>query len=759
MGAVYEALDQELDRSIAVKVLHASGLLAPDRQARFRREARALAAITSEYVVPVFDRGVDEALGVPFLVMARLHGVPLAEVLRVAQARMPQGPDAATFARVDWLPVAGSEGSFLRQLVRWGEQLARGLEAAHAVGVHHRDVKPSNAFVTTDGRAVLVDFGIASAVADEGGLTATGTSLGTPWYMAPEQAAGAADADGVAIDVYGLGATLYHALALAPPFQDEPARVLHRLQREDPRPLARLHPRLHRDLLAIVECAMSRQPRHRYRSALAFAEDLAAFLDNRPVTARPVSRVRRAWRRAVRRPALTAAVALAAIVAVLGPKIAYDVTVERAQARGASRDDLLRRLPATLGLEGAAGERTPDLVDAATRLDAILALDPACLPARVRRAALRVDAGDLAAAALDFEVMAKATDSAFLRALASRHAAAARGEPPASQVDLPEPESPDAAMVAAFFALREGRGEAIVRAEAMLAELPREHIAGRELRLLARLALANLLAARVDRVSLHQAVYDESLELEWAQGGASTTVLHTRGGSLVGLERYEIAVPILERALELCATQAGVLANLGICLRRTGRLPAARGVLERALGLRPGLGNARQTLSQVLMDLGEFDGALAVVDATAGGATGDWRRPQQRANVHLQRALAALRSGDRALATTAGEAAVASYREALAAGAPSARVAGQVALAEDLVLRDDLGVVDGLVDALRPDPLSSPLLQNLAATLPPTLDVERTHDLRELLLRLAVALSPDDAGAKAALEADLAARK
>ncbi len=757
MGAVYEAHDQELDRRIAVKVLHASGLLAPERQARFRREARALAAITSEYVVPVYDRGVDDALGMPFLVMARLHGVPLGEVIRAAQGQMPQGPDAATFARVDWLPVTGGEASYLRQVVRWGEQLARGLAAAHAVGVHHRDVKPSNVFVTTDGRAVLVDFGIASAV-DDGALTASGTSLGTPWYMAPEQAAGAPDQDGVGIDVYGLGATLYHALALAPPFQDEPARVLQRLQREDPPRLTRLHPRLHRDLVAIVECAMARQRRHRYASAEAFADDLAAFLDNRTVTARTVSPAVRLVRRAARRPALTAAVGLAAVVGVLAPWFAWDALAARSAERARQRDDLLRHLPAAVGLEGTLPRDAlpPDLVETRRVLDAILALDPTCLPALARRAAVSLDAGEPDAAERDLEMLATVTGSACVRELARRQLS--HGRPEASGNDLPAPESADAATIAAFFALRERSGEAVLRADALLADLPPAHVAGREVRLLARLALGSLLGGRPDRLAMHQAVYDESLELEWAQGRASTTILHARGGALVGLERYEVALPILERALQLSAVQAGVLANLGICLRRVGRLPEARSALERALALRPGLGNARQTLSQVLMDIGDFDGALALVEAAGGGAD-DWRRIQQRANVHLQRALAAHRHGQRDEAVRAATAAVDAYREALTAGASPSRVTGQASLAENLILRDDLGVLDGLLDALRADPLNGALLQNLAGTMPLALDADRTRAVRELLLRLVVALSPDDANAKAALDAELAARK
>src|SRR5690606_29711279 len=183
--------------------------------------------------------------------------------------------------------------------------VAAGLGAAHAQGVYHRDVKPSNILIPTDLRAVLLDFGIAARAGDPS-LTAGETALGTPCYMAPEQATGG-QRSAATIDVYGLSATLYHLLTGKAPFDGDAAQVVARLQREDPLPPHVVRPDLPRDLAAIVEKGMAREPRHRYATIRELEADLRAFLAHRPVSARPLSRIARAVRRSRRHPARTTA--------------------------------------------------------------------------------------------------------------------------------------------------------------------------------------------------------------------------------------------------------------------------------------------------------------------------------------------------------------------------------------------------------------------------------------------------------------------
>src|SRR5690606_17470339 len=193
MGVVYRGLDRELGREVAIKLLDPARFADAKAEARFLQEAELLAALRHDSVVVLYDRG-RSAAGELFLVMELLDGVPLTRVLegRIAQT-IASAAAALGVARL-------AETTWVRQVARWGADLADGLAAVHRAGILHRDVKPANVFVRRDGRAVLLDFGIATRGGD---LTAAGTVLGTPWYMAPEQALGD-DELTAALDVYGL---------------------------------------------------------------------------------------------------------------------------------------------------------------------------------------------------------------------------------------------------------------------------------------------------------------------------------------------------------------------------------------------------------------------------------------------------------------------------------------------------------------------------------------------------------------------------
>ena len=193
MGEVFVATDRTLDREVALKRLPVALSADPDARKRFLREARALARINDPRVVPVYDAGDDE--GRPFLVMQFVRGSTLADVLRTHR-------------------VLGAE-----RAVAIGADIAAGLAAAHAKGVVHRDVKPSNVFLTPDARAMIGDFGIARLQRGDVTFTMTGQAFGSPPYMAPEQATGGrVDARA---DIYSLGCVLYQMLAGHPPFEGD----------------------------------------------------------------------------------------------------------------------------------------------------------------------------------------------------------------------------------------------------------------------------------------------------------------------------------------------------------------------------------------------------------------------------------------------------------------------------------------------------------------------------------------------------------
>jgi WD40 repeat protein len=285
MGVVYRAHHLALGRRVALKMVRPGGDLD-----RLRGEARAIARLQHPNIVQVFDIGEHE--GRPFISMELCLGGSLADQLR------------------DTLPAAGAADIV--------ERLARAVHAAHGSGLIHRDLKPANVLLGADGTPKITDFGLAKQL-DEASASLSGAVIGTPQYMAPEQAAGQASAVGPAADVYALGATLYALLTGRPPFlaptvfdtlmqviDSEPVR---------PRQLQRSIPA---DLETICLKCLHKDPARRYASALELADDLRRFLDGRPILARPVGwweRVRK-WCR--RRPAVAALLAAVVAVGALG---------------------------------------------------------------------------------------------------------------------------------------------------------------------------------------------------------------------------------------------------------------------------------------------------------------------------------------------------------------------------------------------------------------------------------------------------------
>lgn len=358
MGVVFEAVQESLGRRVALKVLARHAQLDSKRRKRFLREAQAAAKLHHTNIVPVF--GVGEHDGLPYYAMQLIPGVGLhALAHRWRKGRAPAAPPpAAVPAASGSHPVplsdgpgpADGTGSSLEVLAlgpeygdwafaaRAGAQAAEALHYAHRHGVLHRDVKPGN--LIHDGEIVWVtDFGLAK-LTDATGLTATGDILGTLQYLAPECLTGDADPRS---DVYGLGATLYELLTLEPPYPaDSPGKLLKMIADTDPVPPRQRNPKVPRDLETIVLKAMAREPRLRYATARELADDLTAFLEDRPIRARRTTAAARAWRWCRRNPAVAALAAstlVALSLAAVAGWVGYARTTDALAREAARRRD------------------------------------------------------------------------------------------------------------------------------------------------------------------------------------------------------------------------------------------------------------------------------------------------------------------------------------------------------------------------------------------------------------------------------------
>ena len=289
MGVVYKARHAGLNRVVALKMILAGGHAGPDELARFRGEAEAVARLKHPNVVQVYD--VGEAGGLPYFSLEFVEGGSLDRKL------------AGT-------PLAPSEAATLV------ETLARAIAAAHAAGLVHRDLKPANVLLTADGTPKVTDFGLAKRL-DAAGQTASGAVMGTPSYMAPEQAGGKSKEIGPACDAYALGAILYECLTGRPPFKAATALdTILQVVADDPVPPRQLNAQVPADLETICLKCLQKEPAKRYESAAALADDLRRFVEGRPIVARPVGR----WERAtkwVRRNPVVAGMAAAVVVALL----------------------------------------------------------------------------------------------------------------------------------------------------------------------------------------------------------------------------------------------------------------------------------------------------------------------------------------------------------------------------------------------------------------------------------------------------------
>ncbi len=284
MGVVFLAEQESLGRLVALKVLRPERVGSPAAAARLQREAQAIGRLRHPNIVTVIATGEDR--GVRYLAMELVPGKGLDEILAEATARGERVP--------------------LRSAIQWALDIARALACAHEAGIVHRDVKPSNVRITPEGRALLVDFGLARS-ADSSGLTLTAEFRGTPSYASPEQVeAKSSDLDG-RTDVYSLGATLYESVTGRVPFQGETKeQVFHQILTKSPPSPRRIDRAISDELETVIRTAMEKDPAHRYPTAGALAEDLRRILSFEPILIRRASPLHRLRRWTQRNPVLAA---------------------------------------------------------------------------------------------------------------------------------------------------------------------------------------------------------------------------------------------------------------------------------------------------------------------------------------------------------------------------------------------------------------------------------------------------------------------
>jgi serine/threonine-protein kinase len=340
MGVVWKARQKSLGRVVAVKVLRSGRLPARSEWERFRIEAQAVAALDHPGIVPIYEVGEHD--GLPFFSMKYVEGGSLAR----QRSRFQAAP---------------------REAARLVALVARAVHHAHERGVLHRDLKPANVLLNSPLEAplagwqpIVTDFGLAKRIAaalpedatvpdlpTAPHLTSTGAILGTPVYVAPEQARG--EGPTTATDVYGLGVILYELLTGQQPFSGEAIdELLRRIQDEPPRPPRSLNSRVDHDLEAIVLACLRKRPEERYPTAAAVADDLDRYWAAQPVSVRRISKPRRLWLWCRRQPVIAGLTAALLLLAVTG----YVLVL--AQWRRAEANFLAQRSER----ERAEGERT-----------------------------------------------------------------------------------------------------------------------------------------------------------------------------------------------------------------------------------------------------------------------------------------------------------------------------------------------------------------------------------------------------------------
>lgn len=347
MGVVYRARQTSLNRMVALKVLSTAAVASEKAVQRFRNEAHATARLHHTNIVPIYGQGEQD--GVCFYAMELIDGRPLNTVMAedptlapLAAANAAQSP--ATTLPNETVSLSGTQTRRrtrdFKRIARLIAEIADALEHAHRQGIVHRDIKPNNLLLGRDDHLHITDFGLARLL-DEPGITLSAEMVGTPAYMSPEQISGRPGDIGPHTDVYALGVTLYELLTLQRPFTGSTYdQVIQQVLTRDPTSPRRIDPRIPVDLETICLRAMEKEPRRRFASAAQMCSDLRRYAEDFPILSRPIGPLGRAGRWVRRHPALTAALAAAALVVVLVPTL-YRVTRSVAAAQLASAAGIL----------------------------------------------------------------------------------------------------------------------------------------------------------------------------------------------------------------------------------------------------------------------------------------------------------------------------------------------------------------------------------------------------------------------------------
>ena len=333
MGIVYRARQVSLNRPVALKVIAAGPLAPKDFIERFHLEAEASARLHHPNILPIYEIG--EHRGQHFLALKLVEGGSLSDKIdreewpythkdcETSQAKSPAHRDAA--------------------VARFISRLAGAVHHAHQRGILHRDLKPGNILFDSEGEPYVADFGLAKLVENDSRLTQTGAFLGTPSYMAPEQAHDGGQVT-TAADVYGLGAIFYHLLTARPPFKGTSVmETLRQVMEQDPIAPSTLRPSTNRDVETICLKCLAKDPHTRYTSARALAEDLERWLAGETILARPATSAERLWRWCRRQPVL-AGLSLTVLALLLTVAIVASFAAVRLRQ---ARDDVVKAGQAT----------------------------------------------------------------------------------------------------------------------------------------------------------------------------------------------------------------------------------------------------------------------------------------------------------------------------------------------------------------------------------------------------------------------------
>jgi len=328
MGVVYKARQVALNRVVALKMVLSGAHASQHQLERFRTEAEAIARFQHPHIVQIYE--VGERDGLPFFSLEHLPGGSLSDQIK----REPQPADGAA---------------------RIAAQLARGIQYAHDHGIAHRDLKPANILFDGDGVPKITDFGLAKKLeAGAASHTQSGTIVGSPSYMAPEQARGDVHDVGPSADVYSLGAILYEMLTGRPPFLGSSlVETLEQVRSKEPVPPRELVPKVPRDVETIALKCLQKEPAKRYGSAGELADDLDRFRAGKPILARPVSSMERAVRWCKRNPRIAGLTAAVVISLIVGTIVSTVLAIGMARERNQKEAERIRAEEARVVAEAA----------------------------------------------------------------------------------------------------------------------------------------------------------------------------------------------------------------------------------------------------------------------------------------------------------------------------------------------------------------------------------------------------------------------